>query len=51
MRPFVVQRQIVPLLREWTGPDSNLYALLPATGSQSAKTRAFLDFLASRLDL
>jgi DNA-binding transcriptional LysR family regulator len=51
MRPFVAQRQIVPLLREWTGPDSNLYALLPATGSQPAKTRAFLDFLTSRVDL
>ena len=51
MRPYVAQRQVVAVLPEWTGPDSNLYTLMPSAGSQPAKTRAFLDFLASRLDL
>lgn len=51
MRAFLAQGRVKTLLPEWTGPDPYLYALMPGGRSQPPKTRVFLDFLASRLDL
>jgi DNA-binding transcriptional LysR family regulator len=50
MRALLAQRQVMNVLPEWTGPDPHLYALMPSGRSQPPKTRAFLDFLAARLD-
>ncbi|WP_114395110.1 LysR family transcriptional regulator [Oleisolibacter albus] len=40
--------RLVPLLLDWTGPDSAMHAVYPANRHLSPKVRAFVDFLAGK---
>ncbi len=40
--------KLVRLLPDWKAPDANIYAVYSAKGRQSARVRAFIEYLASR---
>lgn len=43
--PHVARKQLVQVLRRWTRPAINVYAVFPPGGALLPKTRAFLDLL------
>lgn len=43
--PYVAKKQLVQVLRQWTRPAIDVYAVFPPGGALVPKTRAFLDLL------
>lgn len=43
--PYVVKKQLVQVLRQWTRPAIDVHAVFPPGGALVPKTRAFLDLL------
>jgi DNA-binding transcriptional LysR family regulator len=41
--------RVVEVLRDWSLPPADLWALFPAGRQPSARTRAFVDFIAGRM--
>jgi DNA-binding transcriptional LysR family regulator len=46
--PYVVQKKLVQVLRNWTLPGVEIHALFPPGGALVPRTRAFLDLLQER---
>ena len=44
-QPYVVKKQLVQVLRQWTRPAIDVHAVFPPDGALVPKTRAFLDLL------
>lgn len=47
--PYVAKKQLVQVLRQWTRPAIDVYAVFPPGGALVPKTRAFLDLLGEAL--
>jgi len=47
--PYVARGELVPLLRGWGVPDSECWAVFPGRRLMPAKTRAFIDMLATQM--
>jgi LysR family transcriptional regulator, regulator for bpeEF and oprC len=45
VRPFLVRKQLVRVLAEWSPPNADVFAVTPRGGPSVPKTRAFLDML------
>jgi LysR family transcriptional regulator, regulator for bpeEF and oprC len=43
--PYLAKKKLVPVLRSWTSPGKDVYAVFPPGGALVPKTRAFVDLL------
>jgi len=47
VRRFLANRQVVPVLTEWSAPGGEIYAVFPPGGTLLPRARVFVDMLAS----
>ena len=50
MQPFLVKKQIVSILQEWSPPNAEVFVVSPPGGALVPRTRVFIDMLLAWFD-